>query len=144
MIVLLVMTPLAAVLSDHVGRKPVLLAGAIGLLVAAYPLFWLLHHPDPWLDFLGQFGFAVIASFFMAVIPVTMVEAFPARVRCSAIAVAYNLSLGLIGGTSPIVATFLIQRTHDDLSPAYYLITAAVISILAVLTLRETSREPLR
>jgi len=75
---------------------------------------------------------------------VTMVEAFPVKGRCTAIAVSYNLSLGLIGGTSPMVATYLIHRTHDDLSPAYYLMAAAAVSLVAVLTLRETSREPLR
>jgi MHS family proline/betaine transporter-like MFS transporter len=144
MIVLLLVTPIAALLSDRFGRKPVLLAGAVGLFVAAYPMFWLLHHSDPWLDFGGQLGFAVLAALFFAVVPVTMVEAFPTNVRCSAIAVGYNLALGLIGGTSPMVATFLIQRTNDDLSPAYYLMAAAVISLGTVLTLRETSRQPLQ
>src|SRR5262249_3453510 len=143
MVALLLATPVAAILSDYLGRKPLLLAGSGGLLAAAYPLFLLLHHTNPWLDFGGQFGFAILAAVFLAVVPVTMVEAFPAKVRCSAIAVGYNLSLGLIGGTSPMVATFLIQRTHNDLSPAYYLMAAAAAPLVTVLTLRETSRQPL-
>jgi MFS transporter, MHS family, proline/betaine transporter len=144
MVVLLAVIPLAGFLSDYLGRKPLLLAGAIGTAAAAWPLFWLMNHPTPWFALAGQFGFAAIAGLFFGVVPVTMVEAFPARVRCSAISVGYNISLGVLGGTAPMVAAFLIARTHDDLSPAFYLMAAAVVSLAAVLTLRETSQMPLR
>jgi MHS family proline/betaine transporter-like MFS transporter len=144
MVILLAVTPVAGLLSDRFGRKPLLIAGALGLFLAAWPLFWLMHHPNAGAALGGQAGFAVLSALFMGVVPVTMVEAFPARVRCTAIAVGYNISLGLIGGTVPMVATFLIERTHEDLSPAYYLMATAAVSLLTVLTLRETSRRPLR
>jgi MFS transporter, MHS family, proline/betaine transporter len=144
MIVLLAIMPVAGLLSDRFGRKPLLIAGALGLLITAWPLFWLMHHPTPWAALAGQAGFALLSALFMAVVPVTMVEAFPAKVRCTAIAVGYNISLGVIGGTVPMVATYLIQRTHNDLSPAYYLMAAAAVSLATVLTLSETSRRPLR
>ncbi|MBL8800055.1 MAG: MFS transporter [Planctomycetia bacterium] len=139
MVVLLAVLPSAGWLSDRLGRKPLLVAGIGGLLVLAWPLFWALHHPSASWNFVGQLGFAVCFGLFGGVIPVTMVETTPAGLRCSAISIGYNLCVGLLGGLSPLVATWLIERTQDDLSPAYYVMAAALISLLATLWLPETA-----
>jgi MHS family proline/betaine transporter-like MFS transporter len=76
--------------------------------------------------------------------PALLVEAFPRDLRCSAASVAYNLSMAVFGGLSPMVATWLISRTQKDMAPAYLVIGAAVVALIAVLTLRETARRPLR
>ena len=70
--------------------------------------------------------------------PAAMAEALPARVRCTGVSVAYNLCLGLLGGMTPMVAMYLIERTEDDLAPAYFLMAAAAITAVAVLGLKET------
>src|SRR5215468_7726701 len=143
MVLLLLLIPAAGRLSDRLGRKPVLVGAALGTFVLAWPLFWLMHHPDARLILAGQMGFAVLVGLFLGVVPATMVEAFPARVRCSAVAVGYNLSLGVLGGTTPLVTAYLIARSHDDLSPAFYLMAAAAVSFFVILRLRETARAPL-
>src|SRR5262249_51118014 len=144
MVVVLIVVLVSGALSDRFGRKPLLLTSAVGVLAAAWPLFWLMHHPSPWFALAGQFGLTVLAGLYMGVVPVAMVEAFPEKLRCSAIAIGYNLCLGLFGGTAPMVATYLIGRSRDDLSPAYYLMAVAAVSLGAVLSLPETSRMPLR
>jgi len=106
-------------------------------------LFWLVHHPDARLILAGQMGFAVLVGLFLGVVPVTMVEAFPARVRCSALAVGFNLCLGVLGGTTPMVTAYLITRSHNDLSPAFYLMAAAAVSFLVIIKSPETARAPL-
>jgi MFS transporter, MHS family, proline/betaine transporter len=141
MVALLAIIPLAGWLSDRAGRMPFLVAGIGGLLLLAWPLFWALHHPSSasW-NFTGQLGFSICIGLFGGVLPVTMVEATPRAVRCSAISVGYNLCVGVLGGLSPLVATWLIERTHDDLSPAYYVMAAALISLVATVTLSERFR----
>jgi len=52
--------------------------------------------------------------------------------------------MAVFGGLSPMVATWLISRTQKDMAPAYLVIGAAVVALIAVLTLRETARRPLR
>jgi MHS family proline/betaine transporter-like MFS transporter len=135
MVALLAMIPLSGWLSDQVGRKPLLIAGIGGLLVLSWPLFWALHHPSASWSFVGQFGFAVFIGLFGGVIPVTMVEATPRALRCSAIAIGYNVCLGVLGGLAPLLATWLIQRTHDDLSPAYVVMGAALVSLAVAVRL---------
>jgi MHS family proline/betaine transporter-like MFS transporter len=136
----LVLTMLAAgALSDRVGRKPLLVGSALGTLALAWPLFWLMHQPVVSLMLVGQLGFAVLVGLFSGGIPAAMVEALPARVRVSAVSLAYNLSLGVLGGTTPMAATYLIAWSHDALAPAYYLMGAAVVSLGVALCWRETA-----
>jgi MHS family proline/betaine transporter-like MFS transporter len=143
MVLLLVMIPLFGHLSDRLGRKSVLLFSTVGTLLCAWPLFWLMHHPSFALALLGQMGFAVLIGAFLGAIPVTMVEAFPGQVRCSGLSIAYNLCLGIIGGTTPMVTTYLLKRTGDDLSPAYFMMAAAAVSLAFLFTLLETHKKPL-
>ena len=141
MIALLAMFPVAGWLSDRVGRKALLVAGIGGLLVLSWPLFWALHHPSSasW-NFAGQLGFAVLFGLFGGALPVTMVETTPREVRCSAISVGYNLSVGVLGGMTPLVATWLMQRTRDDLAPAYYIMAAALVSLVIAVSLPKMTK----
>ena len=64
-------------LSDRIGRKPLLLAATAFAFVGAWPLFWLMHHPDPALVLLGQLGFVLAVGTFIGCQPAVMVEAVP-------------------------------------------------------------------
>jgi MHS family proline/betaine transporter-like MFS transporter len=139
MVVLLLTLPAAGALSDRLGRKPVLVAATAGTLLLAWPLFWLLDHPHFAAALAGQMGLAVLLGLYLGVVPSAMVEATPARVRCSALSVGYNLCLGVVGGTAPMVAAFLVAR-GGELSPAYYLMAAAGVTCAVVGLLRETAR----
>jgi MHS family proline/betaine transporter-like MFS transporter len=124
-------------LSDRVGRKPLLL-GAMALACAsALPLLWLMHHPDPMLILLGQVGFVLTVSTVLGVQPSLMVETTPPGIRCTAIALGYNVAFGVLGGLTPLAATWLVHRTGTDLSPAFMIMVAAAISFVAALTFKE-------
>jgi MHS family proline/betaine transporter-like MFS transporter len=126
-------------LGDRIGRREIMLAITAISIVVAWPLFWLLHQSESWLILLGQFGFVFIVAGFYGCLPAFMVEVVPHEVRCTATALGYNISLGVIGGLSPLAATWLIERTDNDYSPAFMIMAAAAISFFALLGLRAVS-----
>jgi len=139
----LLVLPLAGRLSDRFGRKPILLASSAAVIIFSMQLFNLLWHPVLSVPLIGQLVFAVIIATFNGAAPAAAVEAFPAGVRCSAVAISHNIVMALFGGTAPMVATYLIDRTGSEMAPPVYLIAAATISLAFILTLRETARMPL-
>jgi MFS transporter, MHS family, proline/betaine transporter len=142
MLILLVVVAAAGFLTDRIGRKPPLLLATMMGFIGALPLFWLLHHPSVWLAQLGQLGLVLIIGLYGGTLPAILVEAAPARVRCTAVALGYNISLGVIGGLTPLVASWLVARTGDELAPAFLIMAAAAVTFLTILRFPETYRAP--
>lgn len=126
-------------LCDRIGCRKVLTIAIVLGLLGAVPFLWLMHHQAPAMIMLGQLGFVLVAGGTSAAQPVLLVESAPRHIRCTAVAIGYNLSYGLLGGTAPLAATWLVQRTTMDLSPAFLIVAAAIISLIAIATFRETS-----
>ncbi len=93
------------------------------------------------LVFLGQLGLAVLVGAYGAVLPITMCEIFPRGVRCSAVSTAYNICVGLAGGTAPALCAWLIDQTGYVLVPALYIMLASAFSALAALSIHPESRK---
>jgi MHS family proline/betaine transporter-like MFS transporter len=143
MALVLLVVPLAGLLSDRIGRRPVLAGAAAGLLLLAWPAMALMQGGQGWAVLAGQLALALLIGAVNGVNPVTMAELLPRDVRCSGVAFAFNLTIGVAGGTSPMVATWLVGRSGSDLSPAFYVMIAAAITLATALTLRESAFRPL-
>jgi MFS transporter, MHS family, proline/betaine transporter len=142
MTILLVMVVASGLLTDRFGRKPLLLLATILGFIGALPLFWLLNHPSVWLAQLGQLGLVLIFGLYGGTLPVTLVEAAPLKLRCTAVALGYNVSLGVIGGLTPLVASWLVARTADEIAPGFLMMVAAAVTLLTILRFPETYRTP--
>ena len=121
-------------------RRPLWL---LPLIVFAWPLFNLMWHPKLGAPLLSQILFACLVALFVGVAPVTAAEAFPANVRCTGVGLSHNLCMALLGGTAPMVATYLIDKTDNEMIPPMYMIAAAIVSMLFVLTMKETGKTAL-
>ncbi len=143
-LVALILIPPLGALSDRVGRKPLLIAGAAGFVVLTYPLFLLLNTGSLAGAIAGHAGLAAVEAVFASTALAAGAELFATRVRSGGYSIGYNVSVALFGGTAPYVATWLTDRTGNALAPAYYVIIAAVVSLATVLTMRETAKRPLR
>lgn len=138
MALLAVLAPVAATVSDRVGRKPVMLAGVGALFVLSYPLFVLLHSGDTTLELIGDFTLTLIVAVYLGPLTAQMIELFPRRIRYTGVSVAYSLPVAVFGGTVPLVLTWLIATTGNDLSPAFYLMAFAGLGIVALVLTPET------
>jgi MFS transporter, MHS family, proline/betaine transporter len=142
MAILLVVVVASGLLTDRFGRKPLLLLATVLGFIGALPLFWLLNHPSVWLAQLGQLGLVLIVGLYGGTLPVILVEAAPLKVRCTAVALGYNVSLGVIGGLTPLVASWLVARTGDEIAPGFLMMVAAAVTLLTILRFPETYRTP--
>jgi MHS family proline/betaine transporter-like MFS transporter len=70
--------------------------------------------------------------------PAVLVELFPRHIRVTGLSSAYNLASAVFGGFAPLIATALISATGLPVSAGFWVITAALLSTVAVLVLRET------
>ena len=131
-------------LSDRVGRRPVMLAGAAFLALYAFPLFWLVNTGSSALIFLalaiGFFGSAAIFGPMAAFIA----ESFDTKVRYSGASLGYQMGAVLGGGLSPFVATALLAWSGGaSWSVSVYLVLGALMSLVSVYLLAETYRSEL-
>ncbi|WGS48624.1 glycine betaine/L-proline transporter ProP [Paraburkholderia sp. D15] len=143
MVLMMPMTLAAGRLSDAIGRKPVMLFGCVGLFALSIPALLLIRMGTTLPVFGGLMILGVLLSCFTGVMPSALPALFPTKIRYGALAIGFNISVSLFGGTTPLVTAWLVDRTGDLMMPAYYLMGASLIGIASVVALRETARKPL-
>lgn len=139
--VMLVVSPVAGSLSDRFGRNPIMATAALVIVVLVVPgTHMLLSRPQATTLVLFQLVSAALAALFIGPAPAAIAELFPVAVRSSGVGVAYNLSVTLFGGFAPAIATALVARTGNPLSPAWYVIVCCGLSLVALLVTTRRSR----
>ncbi|MCX4909628.1 MFS transporter [Streptomyces sp. NBC_00878] len=133
------LTPVAAVLGDRYGRRPLCLAGCAATALWMFPMIALLSTGEPLLMFLG-FLVALIAFVTMfGVIAAYLPELYEPRVRCTGAAVGYNLGGVLGGALTPIVATAVAEQSgRVPWGVAAYLTAISLLSLGCFALLPET------
>lgn len=133
MFILLLVLPFAAWLSDIYGRKKILLISTAILVLCAIPAFQLLHSGQEETILAGEILFAIIVGMASGGMVALNVEMIHPSVRCTGLAFSYNASMGLFGGTTPLIAAWLINQSGDPIAPAYWLIVANLVSLLTLI-----------
>ena len=105
---------LGGYLSDLVGRKPILISGAMGILLFSWPTLVLVNHPgEVHMVFIrmlvGQLIMALFAGLYSGAISSYMAELFGTKVRNTGAALTYNLAISLISGVMPLLNLYLFQ-----------------------------------
>jgi len=134
-----VMIFVMGLLSDRFGRKAMLVAACILFALFTVPLFHSLSSASIVGILLIQVALGAFLTINDGTLPCFLSESFPTRVRYSGFALCFNSANALFGGTAPLVATWLISATGNKLAPAWYLVGAAVVSLIAILASRAPS-----
>lgn len=134
---------LMGMLSDRFGRKTMLIAASLLFLAITVPLFSALEGQTFAFILLIQIAFGLMLAMNDGTLPCFLAEVFPTHVRYSGFAFSFNTANALFGGTAPFIATWLISQTGDKMAPAWMLVAAAGVALLAMLCIRETAHQAL-
>jgi MFS transporter, MHS family, proline/betaine transporter len=145
-ILLAVFSVVAGNWSDKtVPRTRLMLITAWLLLLTAYPCFWLMDAYPSLATVVFVVGFLnLIKAGYSGVLPSVLSEQFPVEIRAVGVALSFSISVTIFGGFAPFVATWLIARTGDPLSPSYYLVATALLSIIALMAIQRRAPAPTR
>ncbi len=127
---------LAGIASDRLGRKAVLIAAALWLVVLVHPMIWLVQTQHNLASLIAaQTLLCIGVGCFVGVAPSALAEMFPTRVRSTGVSVCYNLAVTLFSGFAPAVLTWLTGR-GGVFAPGWYVIIAAVLAAPALVSLK--------
>jgi MHS family proline/betaine transporter-like MFS transporter len=142
MLFMMVVLPFAGALSDRIGRKPMWRISLIGLFVLVIPLYHLMSTGVAG----AMAGFVILGLLYapqLATISATFPAMFPTQVRFAGFAIAYNVATSVFGGTAPALNSWLISRTGVEMTPAYYMMAACVVGMVALRFTAETAGQSL-
>jgi MHS family proline/betaine transporter-like MFS transporter len=140
----LLIVPLAGWSSDRfVRRRTLLVAAFLGeAATAGFAFYWIQSKGLAGL-WPAQLALAGLLAVVMGTAPAFLAEQFGPAYRVSAHAVAFNVGIGLAGGTAPMMALALIGWTHQPMAAAGYMVCAALLAAVSALGLADRSRATL-
>lgn len=142
MVGMLFVQPAVGFLSDRVGRKPFLIAGSAIVLCLSWPAFHLIASGVVTKIFFGLLILAIALNCMIGIMAATLPALFPARIRYSALAISFNISI-IVAGLTPTITAWLVEATNNIYMPAYYLMIAAGVGLVTAFFLKETANRPL-
>jgi MHS family proline/betaine transporter-like MFS transporter len=117
-------------------RARIMLITAWLFLLTAYPSFWLMNtYPSLTTAMFAVGLLNLIKAGYSGVLPSVLSEQFPVENRAVGVAFSFSISVTIFGSFAPFVATWLIAQTGDPLSPSYYLMATALLSIIALMVM---------
>lgn len=133
--------PLFGLLSDKIGRRPLLIGfGVLGTL-ATVPLLTMLSHAETQWQAFGLMMIALlIVSGYTSINAVVKAELFPAKIRALGVGFPYSVTVAIFGGTAEYIA--LAFKNAGNESYFYWYVSGCVfISLLVYVLMKDTSRD---
>jgi len=131
--------PLAGHISDLVGRRKVYVVGAALMGVFGFVYFALLNTRSLALIFVAILLAVIPHGLMYGPQAALIAELFPGRVRYSGASLGYQLASVIAGGPAPLIAAWLLARTHSSTPIAIYILACAVISLAAIAMMQDRS-----
>jgi len=130
-------------LADRLSRRKTLVVTSLVIsMLAIVPAFWLMN-AYPSVPLVIGLSVLLTAGINLGTTPLflAIMESLPVKVRASGMAVISSVGITIFGGTAQFGVTWLLARTGNPLAPAWYMLTASVVTLIAVLSIREGSAD---
>jgi MHS family alpha-ketoglutarate permease-like MFS transporter len=143
LLIFMLMQPAVGALSDHVGRKPVMICfGILGVFCTVPIMSSLAATNEPFTAFLLALSALVIVSGYTAINAVVKAELFPAHIRALGVALPYAIANAVFGGTAEYVALWFKLDGRESLY--FWYVTGMIgISLITYVTMRDTKEKSL-
>ena len=128
-------------IADYISRKLLLIVASSAMFMSAYPLFMLLSSGSLWQVYIAMGIFTVIFSLFIPTAFVCMLESFSTQIRYTGLSFGFNIGVAIFGGTTPLIATWLIEITGNSTAPAFYIMLFAIVALLTSIYIQDKRRE---
>jgi MHS family proline/betaine transporter-like MFS transporter len=138
-VAVILVTPLTGILSDRIGRKPVLVGLSVASAALPITMFSLMASSATAQALVGAVILATLAGAVSAVGAVTTAEQFPGEGRVTGLALGATMATALFGGLTPYAAQLLVQRTGWPTAPGIMIALVALCVLPVMLTLKETA-----
>ena len=136
-VILGIVSPFAGHLSDRFGRSGLLTGTAWLFFLTTYPVFYLMvAYPSLTTAIFAAGWLSLVKAGYSGVLPSQLAELFPTRVRGIGVSLSFAVAVTIFGGFTPFVATWLIAVTGNSLSPSFYIMFTAALSIIALVFVR--------
>jgi MFS transporter, MHS family, citrate/tricarballylate:H+ symporter len=127
-------------LADRAGRWPVMVWPQLAALLLTYPVFLWIVDTRSALALLGGLGIlSLVGSIPYSAFYVAFVESLPKNIRGGAFATIYAVAIASFGGTAQLIVTWLIHATGNALAPAWYMLFATAVGLVAMIMMSETA-----
>jgi MFS family permease len=125
--------PIMGLLSDKIGRRPLLWICTVTVLATAYPvMLWLTASPSFTRLLIAELWFSILYASYNGAMVVYLTEIMPVNVRATGFSLAYSFATALFGGFTPFISEYLIHATGNRAVPGAWLSAAALLALVAV------------
>jgi MFS transporter, MHS family, citrate/tricarballylate:H+ symporter len=127
-------------LADHAGRRPIMVWPQLAVLMITFPVFlWIVDARNAYALLIGLGVLSLINTLPYTAFYVSFAEGLPKNIRGSAFATIYAVAVAAFGGTAQLIVTWLIHTTGNALAPAWYMLFATAVGLIAMIMMPETA-----
>jgi MHS family proline/betaine transporter-like MFS transporter len=141
---LIPLIPIFGYLSDYTSKLKLLFLASLAFALLAIPYFMFLSDGSYLQILIFKLLFCIPSACYYSIAPVLITESFPTRLRCTSLALIYQLTLSLSAGITPLALLYLANHSHGmNYSPAYYLIGSCILGFIGLHLLSSNKTTPI-